>query len=96
MSEAPLPGRVRAHVLVPFAVITMIWGSTWLVIRDQLGVVPPGWSVTYRFASATIAMFLYAIVTRTPLRIGRADRASRCSESISAILASLLRCRGKK
>lgn len=72
MSEAPLPGRVRAHVLVPFAVITMIWGSTWLVIRDQLGVVPPGWSVTYRFASATIAMFLYAIATRTPLRIGRA------------------------
>jgi drug/metabolite transporter (DMT)-like permease len=61
---------VRAHVLVPFVIVTLIWGSTWLVIRDQLSVVPPSWSVTYRFATATIAMFAYAAVTRTPLRIG--------------------------
>ena len=59
------PGRVRAHVLIPFVIITLIWGSTWLVIRDQLGVVPAGWSVTYRFATATIAMIGYALVTRT-------------------------------
>ena len=70
MNEPPLPGRVRAHVLVPFVIVTLIWGSTWLVIRDQLSVVPPSWSVTYRFATATIAMFAYAAVTRTPLRIG--------------------------
>jgi drug/metabolite transporter (DMT)-like permease len=62
---------VRAHVLVPFIVITLIWGSTWLVIRDQLGMVPPGWSVTYRFAAATFTMFLYALLTRTPLRVPR-------------------------
>lgn len=73
MSEAPLPGRVRAHVLVPFIIITLIWGSTWLVIRDQLGVVPPSWSVTYRFLTASAAMILYALVTRTPLRIARSD-----------------------
>lgn len=72
MSEAPLPGRVRAHVLVPFALITLIWGSTWLVIRDQLGVVPASWSVTYRFVAAGAAMLLYALVTRTPLKIPRA------------------------
>lgn len=71
MSEAPLPGRVRAHVLVPFIIITLVWGSTWLVIHDQLGVVPASWSVTYRFATASVAMFVYAAVTRTPLRIGR-------------------------
>ena len=71
MSEAPLPGRVRAHVLVPFIVITCIWGSTWLVIRDQLGVVPSAWSVTYRFAAASCAMFLYAAATRTPLKVAR-------------------------
>lgn len=71
MTEQPLPGRVRAHVLVPFVIITLIWGSTWLVIRDQLGVVPASWSVTYRFATASIAMFIYAAVTRAPLRIAR-------------------------
>jgi drug/metabolite transporter (DMT)-like permease len=73
VSEAPLPGRVRAHVLVPFVIITLIWGSTWLVIRDQLGVVPASWSVTYRFLTASAAMFAYALVTRTSLRVARAD-----------------------
>jgi drug/metabolite transporter (DMT)-like permease len=52
----------------------MIWGSTWLVIRDQLGpatdhAVPPSWSVTYRFIVAAIAMFALAIAQRRRLLI---------------------------
>ena len=43
-------------VVLPFAIFTAIWGSTWIVIRDQLGIVPPQWSVTYRFIIATAAM----------------------------------------
>jgi drug/metabolite transporter (DMT)-like permease len=70
VSEAPLPAPVRARML-PFAIVTLIWGSTWLVIRDQLGVVPPTWSVAYRFAAATTAMVVYALVTRTPLKAPR-------------------------
>jgi drug/metabolite transporter (DMT)-like permease len=66
-----LPAATRARVAVPFILVTLIWGSTWLVIRDQLGVVPPSWSVTYRFALAGVAMFGWALVTRTPLRLGR-------------------------
>jgi drug/metabolite transporter (DMT)-like permease len=66
------PGALRPRVLVPFIIITLIWGSTWLVIRDQLGVAPPSWSVTYRFIAASLAMFLYALATRTPLRVERA------------------------
>jgi drug/metabolite transporter (DMT)-like permease len=58
-------------VLIPFIVATVIWGSTWLVIRDQLGVVPPTWSVAYRFAFASMAMFAWAVATGVPLRIGR-------------------------
>ena len=71
MSDAPLPPRVRAQVLVPFAIVTIIWGSTWLVIRDQLGVVPAPWSVTYRFLIAGAAMFGYAIATKTSLTLPR-------------------------
>ena len=56
MTEAPAPQSTRAAILVPFALVTLIWGSTWLVIRDQLGVVPPSWSVTYRFLVAGLAM----------------------------------------
>ncbi|MBA3895723.1 MAG: EamA family transporter [Sphingomonadaceae bacterium] len=66
---------LRARVLIPFAVATLIWGSTWIVIRDQLGVVPPSWSVTYRFLVAAVAMFAYALATGAPLRLGRAGQA---------------------
>jgi drug/metabolite transporter (DMT)-like permease len=74
VSEPPLSPAVQARVLVPFAIVTLIWGSTWLVIRDQLGVVPPGWSVTYRFMIAAAAMFVYAAVTRAPLRLPVRDQ----------------------
>ncbi len=59
------------RVLIPFTVATVIWGSTWFVIRDQLGVVPPTWSVAYRFFIGSAAMFAWALMTRAPLRIGR-------------------------
>ena len=51
---------LRARVLIPFMIATVIWGSTWIVIRGQLGVVPPTWSVAYRFLAGAIAMILYA------------------------------------
>jgi drug/metabolite transporter (DMT)-like permease len=63
---------LQPRTLIPFLIITLIWGSTWLVIRDQLGLVPPSWSVCYRFLIASAAMFLYASATRTDLRLPRA------------------------
>jgi drug/metabolite transporter (DMT)-like permease len=62
---------LRPRVLIPFIVITLIWGSTWIVIRDQLGPVPGAWSVTYRYIIACAAMFAYAALKRVPLRVGR-------------------------
>jgi drug/metabolite transporter (DMT)-like permease len=63
------------RLLLPFILITLIWSSTWIVIKDQLGsgpeAVPGPWSVTYRFALAAAAMFVLAGVQRQPLRIGR-------------------------
>ncbi|WP_374145013.1 DMT family transporter [Sphingomonas sp. 28-63-12] len=46
--------------MVPFAIVTLIWGSTWIVIRDQIGIVPPSWSVSYRFLIAGVVMLGYA------------------------------------
>ena len=54
------PRSTRLSVLIPFAIVTLIWGSTWLVIKDQLHSVPPSWSVTYRFAVAGAAMLVWA------------------------------------
>ena len=62
--RSPPPQSSRAAILIPFAIVTLVWGSTWLVIRDQIGVVPPSWSVTYRFLVAGVAMALYALARR--------------------------------
>ncbi|HEY1607384.1 MAG TPA: DMT family transporter [Allosphingosinicella sp.] len=62
---------LQPRILFPFALITLIWGSTWIVITEQLGTVPPTWSVAYRFAIGAAAMFLYARWTGASLRIGR-------------------------
>lgn len=60
-----------AEVGLPFAIFTAIWGSTWIVIRDQLGMVPPQWSVAYRFIIAAAAMALVAKWKGERLRLGR-------------------------
>jgi drug/metabolite transporter (DMT)-like permease len=56
--------------LLPFIIVCLIWGSTWLVIRDQVSAVPASWSVAYRFAIAALAMFLLAWARRVTLWIG--------------------------
>ena len=50
------PTLMTPRVLVPFLIVTLIWGSTWFVIRDGLGEVPAVWSVTYRFVIASLGM----------------------------------------
>jgi drug/metabolite transporter (DMT)-like permease len=65
------PGFLSPRVAIPFIIVSLIWGSTWLVIRDQLSVVPASWSVTYRFAVACTGMFILAIAMRLPLRLDR-------------------------
>lgn len=68
-SAPPVPAATRARVAIPFIIVTMIWGSTWFVIHDQLAVVPISWSVTYRFTAGAIAMMAYAAATGVPLRL---------------------------
>jgi len=63
--------RIDASIIVPFIIFTGVWGSTWIVIRDQLGPVPPQWSVAYRFAIAAVAMALVARWKGQSLRIDR-------------------------
>jgi drug/metabolite transporter (DMT)-like permease len=46
-----------------FAVTTLIWGSTWIGITFQLGVVAPEVSVAYRFALAAMLVAAWCRVT---------------------------------
>jgi drug/metabolite transporter (DMT)-like permease len=51
-----------------FAIATLIWGSTWLAITFQLGVVPPEASVVYRFALSALILAAWCLATRRSLR----------------------------
>ncbi|EZP79000.1 hypothetical protein BV97_04194 [Novosphingobium resinovorum] len=70
MTEAQEPAS-RGKVIFAFLVVTAIWGSTWLVIKDQVGSVPPTWSITYRFALAGAGMLALALLRRDSLRLSR-------------------------
>lgn len=45
-----------------------IWGSTWLALKFQIGVVAPEWSVAYRFALAAALLLAYCVWRQHPLR----------------------------
>jgi drug/metabolite transporter (DMT)-like permease len=70
-SSAAPPAPMR--VLIPFILVTLIWSSTWIVIRDQIALVPPAWSICYRFLIAGIGMAAYAGVSDASLRLARQD-----------------------
>ncbi len=48
------------QVAILYAVVVLIWGTTWAAIPYQLGVVPEEVSVAYRFALGSLA---YAALT---------------------------------
>ncbi len=53
-----------------FLLPTAIWGTTWLVIKYQLGNVAPEVSVAWRFALASALLLGWCGWRRTPLRYG--------------------------
>ena len=50
-----------------FLLVSLIWGGTWLVIRDQIASVPANWSIAYRFVVAAAGMFALAALRREAL-----------------------------
>ena len=45
----------------------LIWGSTWLAIEFQLGVVAPEVSVVYRYLCASGILFIWCKINKLPL-----------------------------
>ena len=53
-----------------FFIPTLIWGSTWYVIKFQLGSVDPLMSVSYRFFMAGCIMVLFCLLFKYNMRFG--------------------------
>ena len=45
---------------VLYLITVLIWGSTWLAIEYQLGVVEPEVSIVYRYVAASVILFIYS------------------------------------
>jgi drug/metabolite transporter (DMT)-like permease len=58
-----------------YALTVLIWGTTWIGIKYQLGVVDPGLSIAYRFAIASLVLFTWCRWRRLPLRFPAAVHA---------------------
>jgi drug/metabolite transporter (DMT)-like permease len=54
--------------LILYIIPAFIWGSTWLAITFQLGVVDPLVSVFYRFLLAAIILFVYCSLIKMNLK----------------------------
>ena len=52
------PHKNTAMNLVLYAAVVLIWGTTWIALKWQLGVVPIPLSIAYRFALAAVVLFL--------------------------------------
>ncbi|MEP1446676.1 MAG: EamA family transporter [Paraglaciecola sp.] len=50
-----------------YIITVLIWGSTWLAIEYQLGVVAPEVSLVYRFSIAALLMWGYCVIKKLPM-----------------------------
>ncbi len=57
------------QVILLYASVVLIWGSTWAAIPFQFGDVAVELSVAYRFAVAALILYAYAFLLRQRLRL---------------------------
>jgi drug/metabolite transporter (DMT)-like permease len=74
-NQSPARPAFGAAELTLFAAVALVWGSSFLPLRLQLGVVAPEVSGVWRFAIASAAMFVWLSLSGHRLRFGLADHA---------------------
>ncbi len=62
---------MNARAILQFSIVALIWGTTWFVIKDQLAVVNPSWSVTYRFLTGGLVLIFWCLWRGIPLKLPR-------------------------
>ena len=64
---------MNANIHFLYGSTVVIWGTTWLAIKFQLGSVDPMVSVLYRFIAAALILFLYCKMRGLKMRFGLKD-----------------------
>jgi drug/metabolite transporter (DMT)-like permease len=56
-----------------YALSVLIWGSTWIAIKFQLGEIDPMVSVIYRFGISSALLFAWCVLMRARIRLKPAE-----------------------
>lgn len=56
-----------------YSLTVVIWGSTWIGIKYQLGVVDPMASVAHRFMLSAVLIYLFLVARRQPMHLPLRD-----------------------
>lgn len=67
-SQSTRFGVMSGKDLGLYGMMVIIWGTSWIAMAQQIAIVPPLVTGVYRFTIAALAMFIWAIVTKQPLR----------------------------
>lgn len=59
-----------------YVITVLVWGSTWLAIEFQLGVVAPEVSIVYRYAGASLLLFAWSRIRGLPLAFSLRQHAT--------------------
>jgi drug/metabolite transporter (DMT)-like permease len=64
---------MNANILYLYGATVIIWGTTWLAIKFQLGSVDPMVSVLYRFIAASVILMVYCRLADLKMRFHLKD-----------------------
>jgi drug/metabolite transporter (DMT)-like permease len=97
MSPLPDPQQLAASrtglpKIVLFAILCVVWGSTWLAMKTSVGAVPPAFFAGTRWIMAGLVLVVWRTHRGLPLRIGfaRIGRVAAVALLMIALNASLL------
>lgn len=68
--------------LLLYTVTVVIWGSTWIAIKLQLGTVAPMVSIAHRSMLAALLIFLYLLLRRRLLPLSGRDHVMVCLQGL--------------
>ena len=66
--QSPMLGAMSLRDMGLYVMMVAVWGTSWIAMANQIDTVPPLITGVYRFTLAALAMFLWAVIGKYPLR----------------------------
>ncbi|MBE0529305.1 MAG: DMT family transporter [Rhodospirillales bacterium] len=73
-----------------YAVTVLFWGTSWLAIKFQLGVVAPEVSIVYRFGASALIMLAFCLATRRRLGFSLREHAFMAAQGLCLFSTNFL------